>query len=76
MGLGKTLQTISLLAYLKESCNVEGPHLVITPKSTISNWVKEVQRFCPSVRAFKFIGDKHERAKLKAAHLDFGTGCA
>ena len=74
MGLGKTLQTISLLAYLKESCNVEGPHLVITPKSTISNWVKEVQRFCPSVRAFKFIGDKHERAKLKAAHLDFGTG--
>ena len=74
MGLGKTLQTISLLAYLKESCNVDGPHLVITPKSTISNWCKEVQRFCPSVRAFKFIGDKHERAKLKAAHLDFGTG--
>jgi len=39
MGLGKTLQTISLLGYLKQSRGVNGPHLVITPKSTLSNWV-------------------------------------
>ena len=36
MGLGKTLQSISLLAYLKESKGIDGPHLVIAPKSTIS----------------------------------------
>lgn len=35
MGLGKTLQTISLLAYLSESRNMHGPHIVIVPKSTV-----------------------------------------
>ena len=48
MGLGKTLQTISLLGYLKEARGVTGPHLVIAPKSTISNWFREVRfRRCP-----------------------------
>ena len=42
MGLGKTLQSISLLAYLKECKGIEGPHLVIVPKSTLSNWQREV----------------------------------
>ena len=37
MGLGKTLQTISILGYLHEARGVTGPHLVIVPKSTISN---------------------------------------
>lgn len=32
---GKTLQTISLLAYLSESRNMHGPHIVIVPKSTV-----------------------------------------
>jgi len=41
MGLGKTLQTISLLGYLKESRGVSGPHLIITPKSTLTNWANE-----------------------------------
>ena len=30
--VGKTLQTISLLAYLRESRGVKGPHLVVVPK--------------------------------------------
>ena len=30
-GLGKTLQTISFLAYLKFNRGVEGPHLVVVP---------------------------------------------
>jgi SWI/SNF-related matrix-associated actin-dependent regulator of chromatin subfamily A member 5 len=42
MGLGKTLQTISLLGYLKESKGISGPHLIITPKSTLTNWANEV----------------------------------
>lgn len=37
-GLGKTLQTISLLAYLYESRGISGPHMVIVPKSTMGNW--------------------------------------
>ena len=65
MGLGKTLQTISLLGYLKTVRGVPGPHIVITPKSTISNWAREVSRWCPELTAFKFHGDKATRAQLK-----------
>ena len=50
-----------MLAYLKEAKGIDGPHLVIAPKSTISNWQREVERWCPSLKAFKFSGDKHER---------------
>lgn len=49
-GLGKTLQTISLLAYLHEYRGITGPHLVIVPKSTLGNWMNEFRRFCPIIR--------------------------
>lgn len=62
MGLGKTLQSISLLAYLREARGIEGPHIIIVPKSTTGNWMRELKRWCPSIRAFKFMGSKEERA--------------
>lgn len=62
MGLGKTLQSISLLAYLREARGIEGPHMIIVPKSTVGNWMRELKRWCPSIRAFKFMGAKDERA--------------
>jgi SNF2 family DNA or RNA helicase len=42
MGLGKTLQTIALLAYLKESRAEVGPHFVVAPKSLVGNWAREL----------------------------------
>ncbi|RLN10950.1 hypothetical protein BBO99_00004325 [Phytophthora kernoviae] len=63
MGLGKTLQTISVLAYFLEFENVRGPHIVLVPKSTLSNWLAEFQRWCPSLRAVKFHGNKEERQR-------------
>ena len=32
---GKTLQTISLLAYLRETRGMKGPHLIVVPKSVV-----------------------------------------
>lgn len=61
MGLGKTLQTISLFAYLKESRGVHGPYLVIAPKSVVGNWVREVKKWCPVLKAIKMGGTKEER---------------
>ncbi|KAG6972374.1 hypothetical protein JG688_00004009 [Phytophthora aleatoria] len=63
MGLGKTLQTISVLAYFYEFENISGPHIVLVPKSTLSNWLAEFQRWCPSLRAVKFHGNKEERQR-------------
>ncbi|GFE54026.1 SWI2 SNF2 ISWI-like SANT [Babesia ovis] len=70
MGLGKTFQTISLLAYLKESRGINGLHLVIAPKSTIGNWINEINRFCPVLRVLKFIGNKEERSYMVSHELD------
>ena len=61
MGLGKTLQTISLLGYLKHFKHSGGPHIVIVPKSTLQNWVNEFNRWCPSLKAVCLIGDQETR---------------
>ncbi|KAG6726526.1 hypothetical protein I3842_02G084600 [Carya illinoinensis] len=65
MGLGKTLQTISLLGYLHEFRGITGPHMVVAPKSTLGNWMNEIRRFCPVLRAVKFLGNPDERRYIR-----------
>ncbi|KAF3500672.1 hypothetical protein F2Q69_00044551 [Brassica cretica] len=72
MGLGKTLQTISLLAYLHEYRGINGPHMIVTPKSTIGNWMNEIRRFCPVLRAAKFLGNPEERRFIREELLVAG----
>ena len=60
-GLGKTLQTISLLGYMCLMRDVTGPHIVIVPKSTLSNWMAEFKRWCPSLIIICLIGNQEER---------------
>ena len=64
MGLGKTLQTISFLGYLRYVEKKRGPFLVIAPKSTLNNWLREFNKWTPEVNAFILQGDKDERAQL------------
>ena len=72
MGLGKTLQTIALLAFLRLYKDISGPHLVIAPKSTISNWLVEFRKFHPEVRVVRFHGDQEQRAAIAATQLVVG----
>ncbi|KAI6693106.1 ISWI chromatin-remodeling complex ATPase CHR11 isoform X2 [Syzygium oleosum] len=65
MGLGKTLQTISLMGYLHEFRGITGPHMVVAPKSTLGNWMNEIRRFCPVLRAVKFLGNPEERRYIR-----------
>lgn len=64
MGLGKTLQSISVLVYMMEYQQVNGPHLVVVPKSTLSNWMNEIKRWAPELKAVKFHGNKEERDEI------------
>lgn len=43
MGLGKTVQTIGLLAHLIHQGMV-GPFLIVAPLSTVSNWINEITK--------------------------------
>lgn len=47
MGLGKTIQSLALIAFLKETKKRYGPHLIICPKSVVSNWQKEIEQCFP-----------------------------
>jgi len=43
--LGKTMQSISILVYMMQFKGDNGPHLIIVPKSTLSNWMNELARW-------------------------------
>ncbi|XP_039158136.1 ATP-dependent DNA helicase DDM1 [Eucalyptus grandis] len=73
MGLGKTIQTIGFLAHLKGK-GLDGPYLVIAPLSTLSNWVNEIQRFVPSMKAIIYHGDKKQRDELRRKYMPRTVG--
>lgn len=49
---------------------INGPFLVIGPKSTLRNWYNEVNRFCSSLKAVVLIGDKEARAATLRSMAD------
>lgn len=64
MGLGKTLQTIAMLGFLRLYKNINGPHLIIVPKSTLGNWMNELSKWCPAIRAVRFHGSQEQRKDI------------
>jgi SWI/SNF-related matrix-associated actin-dependent regulator of chromatin subfamily A member 5 len=70
MGLGKTLQSISVLVYMQEYRAVTGPHIVIVPKSTLSNWMNEFARWAPTLKVIRFHGDKEARESIIKNELE------
>jgi SWI/SNF-related matrix-associated actin-dependent regulator of chromatin subfamily A member 5 len=61
MGLGKTIQTISIIAFIREYKKVKGPHIIIAPKITLGNWINEFNKWLPSCNVVKLIATKDER---------------
>jgi SNF2 family DNA or RNA helicase len=73
MGLGKTIQAISLVAYLMEFKNNLGPYLVIVPLSTLSNWVNEFQKWCPSAHLICYKGIPAQRKEIYKEQVKNGN---
>uniref|UniRef100_A0A7S2S617 Uncharacterized protein n=1 Tax=Mucochytrium quahogii TaxID=96639 RepID=A0A7S2S617_9STRA len=68
MGLGKTVQTIALIAHLREK-QAYGPFLLVVPLSTVTNWVSEIEKWCPDMPVLQYHGSKAERAELRERYL-------
>lgn len=41
---------------------MHGPFLLLVPKSTLKNWMRELDRWCPSLKSTCLTGSKEERA--------------
>ncbi|MEM7028563.1 MAG: DEAD/DEAH box helicase [Chloroflexota bacterium] len=64
MGLGKSIQTITLLLAEKEQQGqLQGPVLLVAPTSVVSNWAMEVQRFAPTLITHQHQGPDRLRKK-------------
>ncbi len=80
MGLGKTIQLIALLLAEREAArNSAGPHtasaesavpptLLVVPTSVLGNWVRELRRFSPSLRAMVHHGVNRAVGKALIEH--------
>jgi hypothetical protein len=65
-GLGKTLQTISSL---KHNLDIACSHLIVVPKSTFQNWVREFKQRTPDVNIVVLTCTKEERTDIIANRL-------
>ncbi len=63
MGLGKTIQTISVVGKLREE-NCFGPHLIVAPLSTLSNWQEEFNKWVPSIPVAFYHGTPTHRKEV------------
>lgn len=72
MGLGKTVQTIALLLSLKQE-KKEKPlrSLIVAPTSVVTNWVREIERFGPSLTTALWhgAGRKEQKDELENANV-------
>jgi len=64
MGLGKTVQAMALVAWLHESEQNYGPHLIIVPNAVMVNWRAEFKTWLPQLKVVFFVGEKTVRHKL------------
>ncbi|KAF9447799.1 hypothetical protein P691DRAFT_801793 [Macrolepiota fuliginosa MF-IS2] len=68
MGLGKTVQVATFLGFIASKWKAS-PALVVVPNSTITNWVREFERWAPNLRVVPFYGEKKARDVIKKFEL-------
>ncbi len=66
MGLGKTLQVITLLLkYAEEGLLDQEKAIVIVPTSLLGNWLREIERFAPALRARVYHGSQRTLPRVE-----------
>lgn len=64
MGIGKTIEALSLFETLKNEYGIGGPFLVVAPLSTIPNWLHEIDEWT-NFRAVTFYSNEQTRWVIK-----------
>ena len=64
---GKTVQIVTFLGLLHQAGVY--PSLVVVPNSTITNWVREFEKWAPHLRVVPFYGEATSRSIIKRYEL-------
>jgi superfamily II DNA or RNA helicase len=70
MGLGKTIQTLALLLGLRQD-KEEVRALIVAPTSVVTNWIREIERFAPTLTTALWhgAGRKDQADELESANV-------
>ena len=68
--MGKTIQAIAMFAYVYETVQARSlPHLIVAPKSTISNWMREFAKWAPHFRVVNLIPTMEHRSEILSKQM-------
>jgi SNF2 family DNA or RNA helicase len=71
MGLGKTIQSIAFIVSVQSDVRKNNqPVLVVCPSSLTYNWLSEIRKFAPQLKAIVIDGTKAERTTLLKKQTD------
>ena len=69
MGLGKTLQTLAFLRFIRQTQTGVGTMLIVCPTSLVFNWLAEAKKFTPGLKVLALHGpDRHARFEQIQSH--------
>jgi hypothetical protein len=71
MGLGKTVQSCSMLNYLYHEQQQYGPFIVIVPLSTLPAWQSQLATWAPDLNVIAYVGTGPSRAMIR--EYEFGS---
>ncbi|KAL6735240.1 hypothetical protein Aduo_005699 [Ancylostoma duodenale] len=74
MGLGKTVQSLTFLYTLMKEGHSKGPFLIAAPLSTIINWEREAEQWCPDFYIVTYVGDRDSRMVIREHEFSFVEG--
>ncbi|CAB3405088.1 unnamed protein product [Caenorhabditis bovis] len=74
MGLGKTVQSLTFLYTLMKENHTKGPFLIAAPLSTIINWEREAELWCPDFYIVTYVGDRDSRMVIREHEFSFVEG--
>ncbi len=57
-----------MLAQLR-LCHTSGPFIVVAPLATITNWIKEFQKWLPSANVVLYHGNRQEREDIRVQQM-------
>ena len=68
-GLGKTIETIALLAHLAGEKGNWGPHLLVVPNNQILHWEMEFKKWCPALKIAIAYGSINQSTNISTYHV-------